>query len=58
MNKQKTKCDFCRYTTFSGCMVTPDSYYCKEAIHEYYQYLQNKKIAPTVQKSLRPWDKK
>ena len=55
-HKHKCKCDFCTYKTATGCMVTPNSYYCKKATDEYYQYIrggqQNK---PT--KSLRPWDK-
>jgi hypothetical protein len=58
MNKLKTKCDFCRYKTVSGCMVTPNSYYCKEANDEFYRYLQNKKNPQPAQKSLRSWDKK
>lgn len=59
MNKQlKTKCSFCRYKTSSGCMVTPNSYYCKEANDEFYRYLQNKKNPQPAQKSLRSWDKK
>ena len=51
-----SKCSFCSYATHSGCMVTPNSYYCKKATDEYYQYLRNSK-QPAV-KSLRPWDKK
>lgn len=61
MNKQfKTKCSFCRYATGNGCMVTPNSFYCKEANTEYLQYLKENKngIKPQPQKSLRPWDKK
>lgn len=58
MNKTKTKCDFCRYKISSGCMVTPNSYYCKEANDEFYRCLQNKKTAHPTQKSLRSWDKK
>ena len=61
MNNQTiTKCSFCKYWTGSGCMVTPNSHYCKEANDEYYQYLRNKSAVakqPT-QKSLRSWDKK
>lgn len=56
--QQKTKCSFCRYATQSGCMVTPSKYYCKAANDEYYQYLQSLKNIQTVQKSLRPWDRK
>ena len=59
MNSQtKTKCSFCRYATRGGCMVTPNSYYCKEANDEYYQYLRNKKAPQPSQKSFRSWDKK
>lgn len=54
----KTKCDFCRYKTSSGCMVTPNSYYCKEAKDEFYRYSQTKKNPQPVQKSLRSWDRK
>ena len=54
----KTKCSFCRYATRSGCMVAPNSYYCKDANDEYYQYLQGKKMGQQNQKSLKPWDKK
>lgn len=59
-NQQKTKCNFCKYATRGGCMVTPNSYYCKEANDEYYQYLRNKNTngKQPVQKSLRSWDKK
>jgi hypothetical protein len=55
MTNTKNKCSFCRYWSGSSCMVTPNSFYCKEANNEYYQYLNNKKSAP-VQKSLRSWD--
>jgi hypothetical protein len=37
-------------------MAKPNSYYCKEAIDEYYQSLNNKK--QPQQKSLRPWDRR
>lgn len=58
MNQQyKTKCSFCRYATSSGCMVTPNHYYCKAATDEYYQWLQSSKNTQQVQKSLRSWDK-
>ena len=59
MNTQlKNKCSFCKYATSRGCMVTPNSYYCKEANDEYYQYLRIKNTKPPAQKSLRSWDKK
>lgn len=57
-NMQKNKCNFCRYATKSGCMVTPNSHYCKEANDEFYRYLQNKQNLQPTQRSLRPWDKK
>ena len=56
--KPKHKCDFCNYKTASGCMVTPNSFYCKKANDEYYQYLRTKNAQQPAQKSLRPWDKK
>lgn len=43
MARQLTKCDFCKYRTNGGCMVTPNSYYCKEAQNEFYAYLASKK---------------
>jgi hypothetical protein len=60
MNKiYKNKCDFCKYATNRGCMVTPNSHYCKEANDEYYQYLRTKNVKQfPAQKSLRSWDKK
>ena len=58
MNKSKTKCDFCRYRTTTGCMVTQNSSYCKEATTEYYNFLANSKAAKQPQaKSLRAWDR-
>ena len=57
-NQLKTKCNFCKYATTRGCMVTPNSYYCKEANDEYYQYLRTKNVKQPIQKSLRSWDKK
>ena len=58
MNTYKNKCDFCHYKAASGCMVTPNSHYCKEATNEYYQYLRSKQVHQPVQKSLRSWDRK
>ena len=55
-NTKLTKCSFCQYSTSSGCMVTPNSYYCKKAADEYYQYIRINK-QPVV-KSLRCWDKR
>lgn len=59
-NQLKTKCSFCRYWTGQGCMVTPNSHYCREATDEYYQYLKNKKTGATQApvKSLRKWGRK
>ena len=57
MNRNKTKCDFCRYATKSGCMVTPNSAYCREATDELYRYLREGKTVTKV-KSLRSWDRK
>lgn len=57
-NSIKNKCSFCRYWSGRSCMVTPNSYYCKQANDEYYQYLRLGKSALPTQKSLRPWDKK
>lgn len=57
MNRNKTKCDFCRYATKSGCMVTPNSAYCREATDELYKYLREGKTVTPV-KSLRSWDRK
>lgn len=39
----KNKCSFCRYRTASGCMVIPNSFYCKEAQNEFYAQLTAKK---------------
>lgn len=61
MNKVRTKCDFCKHWTGRSCMVTPSSYYCREANDEYRQYVSEyakgvKSKAPV--KSFRSWDKK
>lgn len=53
--KNKTKCDFCRFYTGTGCMVKPSYYYCKDANNEYYQYINGLNSAKA--KSLRKWDK-
>ena len=58
MNSRLTKCSFCSYATKTGCMVTPNYYYCKKANDEYYQYLRTKNVKQPAQKSLRSWDKK
>lgn len=57
MYNRKTKCDFCTYKTATGCMVTPNSHYCKKANDEYYQYLRNGQQNKQA-KSLRPWDRR
>ena len=56
-NNKLTKCSFCAYSTKSGCMVTPNSYYCKKATDEYYQHIKGGQQSKPA-KSLRPWDKK
>lgn len=43
----KNKCSFCRYHAASGCMVTPNSYYCREAQNEFYAQLATKKQQST-----------
>ena len=59
MNRQfKTKCDFCQYRSNSGCMVTPNSFYCKNASDEYYQYVRSNGGNQKPVKSLRSWDRK
>lgn len=55
-NNKLNKCSFCKYKSTSGCMVTPNSYYCKEANDEYYQYLKGGSLL--ARKSFRAWDKK
>ena len=57
-NVNKNKCSFCRYYSGRSCMVTPNSYYCKDATNEYYQHLRNNQTTRQPQKSLKPWDKK
>ena len=56
-NKKLSKCDFCNYKTSSGCMVSPNSYYCKKAADEYYQYIKGGQQSRPA-KSLRPWDRR
>lgn len=55
MNNKLNKCSFCSYRTSSGCMVTPNSHYCKVANDEYYQYLHGN--GKSIVKSLRPWER-
>ena len=57
INKRLSKCDFCSYKTATGCMVTPNSYYCKKAADEYYQYIRGGQQSKPA-KSLRSWDKR
>jgi hypothetical protein len=57
MNNKLTKCSFCSYATATGCMVTPNSYYCKKANDEYYAHIRGNN-ATTQVKSLRKWDKR
>ena len=54
--QQYTKCDFCKYKSGRTCMAKPDSHYCKDALNEFYAYLNKNKQQPT--KSLRPWERK
>ena len=56
-NNYKTKCNFCKHWTGRSCMVTPNSYYCREANNEYYQYLNTKGKGQAPVKSFRSWDK-
>ena len=58
MNNKNTKCSFCRYATGIGCMVTPNSHYCREATDEYYRHLKQKQVVQPAKKSLRSWDRK
>ena len=43
MKQQYTKCSFCKYKSGTTCMAKPDSYYCKEALNEFYAWLNSKK---------------
>lgn len=43
MNKQLTKCDFCKYFLGRRCSVTPNSGYCRDALDEFYAYLDKLK---------------
>lgn len=56
MNNKLTKCNFCSYATSTGCMVTPNSSYCKKAAEEYYAYIKGSRAQAPV-RSLRKWDK-
>ena len=58
LNSYKNKCSFCKYFSGSSCMVTPNSYYCREATDEYYRHLKQKQVIQPAQKSLRSWDRK
>lgn len=58
MNKQKTKCSFCRYFSGTTCMAKPDSWYCKDALNEFYAWLKTKTSntpQPTRPKGKYPW---
>ena len=57
MNNNYTKCSFCKYYSGRNCMAKPDSFYCKEAINEYYAWLKTKQPLQPA-KSLRPWERK
>ena len=43
VDKRYTKCDFCQYHTKTGCMMTQNSYYCKNATDEFYRWLERQK---------------
>lgn len=57
MTNNCTKCSFCKYFSGKTCMAKPDSFYCKEAINEYYAWLKNRQPQQPT-KSLRPWEKR
>jgi hypothetical protein len=59
LSNKLVKCDFCKFKSNAGCMVMPNSSYCREANDEYYHYLRTKNGSnqPPI-KSLRSWDKK
>jgi hypothetical protein len=38
MQKQLTKCNFCSHWSGSQCTAAPNSFYCKEALDEYYAW--------------------
>lgn len=57
MERLKTKCDFCKYWTGRSCMVTPNSYYCREASEELRQHLSGRQKQSTI-KSFRKWEKR
>lgn len=54
----KNKCNFCKYFSGTSCVVMPSAYYCREAVNEYYAYLQESSNKKYKQKSLRNWDKR
>jgi len=41
--KKYTKCDFCQYRAGGRCTVKPDSFYCRDAQNEFYQWLKERK---------------
>lgn len=54
--KKLTKCDFCKYKSPSGCNAKPDSYYCKDALNEFYAYLnKNKQTNTQKPRGKYPW---
>lgn len=59
MTPQKlTKCSFCKYFSGKTCMAKPDSWYCTEALNEYYAYLRTKQPRQPQQakpKGKYPW---
>lgn len=46
--QQYTKCNFCKYYSGNTCMAKPDSYYCKDALNEFYAWLKTKQPTTTV----------
>ena len=57
MERLKTKCDFCKYWTGRSCMVTPNSYYCREASEELRQHFLGRQKQSAI-KSFRKWEKR
>jgi hypothetical protein len=58
MNQPTNKCNFCKYFSGRNCMVKPDSFYCKDALAEYWEWVKNKQSRqpqPQRPKSKYPW---
>jgi hypothetical protein len=57
-NQPVNKCSFCKYFSGRNCMVKPDSFYCKDALAEYWEWVKNKpsrQPQPQRPKSKYPW---